>query len=178
MALGVSPSSNSSFKPISEPAGEVLGASHSGLAARSWEDAAEEPLASVVALRGWSGVPVSRSRHLRPVECHLTAKTPLPGGTGRQWGWRSLQQSPVSLVTAGISPLLESLGLAGGEEPFLWLLSCVIWCRVSKVLVVPSLSPTSPIHLPGDECIAGSSGLLAPSPSAVAVAILLNSCII
>lgn len=44
-------------------------------------------------------------------------KHPSLEGTAGSRGWRSLQQSPVSLVTAGISRLHKSLGLTGGEEP-------------------------------------------------------------
>lgn len=56
-------------------------------------------------IRGWW----SATRLLK----HLSLE-----GTAGSQGWRSLQQSPVSLVTARISPLHKSLGLTGGEEPF------------------------------------------------------------
>lgn len=86
-----------------------------------WEAAAEEPLRKCPPAPGWSGVPVSRSAHGgRWSATRLRTSPSLEGEAGSQ-RWRSLQQSPVSLATAGISPLHESWGLAGGEEPFFFL---------------------------------------------------------
>lgn len=87
-------------------------------AVRRWRDAAEEPLTRVLPCVPGLERCLCLEEQGRPVKCHSTAQTRVPGGNGGQQGCRSRRQSLVSLVTDGFSLLHKSLGLTGGEEPF------------------------------------------------------------
>lgn len=116
------PSCNSSFKPIAVYAkseGEVLALSCSRLVVRRWKAAAAEPLTSVLPRAlGMEWCPCLKEQASEAVECHSTAKTPVPGGNSRQPG---LEIAPAISGFLGDSRDLsaaQELGLDGWRGAF------------------------------------------------------------
>ncbi|XP_054693383.1 uncharacterized protein LOC129210966 [Grus americana] len=115
---------------------------------------------------GWSGVPVSSSRHRRPVECHSTAKTPVPGGNGRQPG---LEIAPAISRFLGDSRNLsaaQELGLDGWRGALFFLeiiLYYLVWgfkgprCFESERLG-DGRAPPAPSTFPGMKASLAATG--------------------